>query len=476
MARIRKPREQVTVAQMSPRKLALLLCGCIFFAFCLINLPAVSAYFRKIMSALGPVVVGFIFALILNPVVSRLENRLNKIFGFVLRKHPGFRHFTRGFSAFFIVLLFIGALTLLVIAISTQVVDGVTTLIGKLPGYVNTATERVEELFRRDTSFTNFLKELNDRFSASDLGMGNIDAVDLSQRILSTLSTGLVGTLGVLYNVVIGFVIAIYLLISRKRFVKQFKQMLYAVCNPNTAGWIDEKMTSAGKTFGTAVLGKFLDSLVIAMLCFAGNKCIGVPYATLIAVIIGVTNMIPFFGPIIGAIPCVLLVLMENPLKALYFAIFVIVLQQFDANILDPRIVGGKIGLPAFWELFACMLGGGLFGIPGLIIGVPLFAVLYGLLRDLVHERIHSRVQVGELEGNFVRENLGFDPKDAVETGVFIDSTVSSEDLTDLDHQAPKEESTEPAEPDMPEEPEPENRKTKKEKTGKREKREAVPE
>ncbi|MBQ3940535.1 MAG: AI-2E family transporter [Oscillospiraceae bacterium] len=437
MARMKKSRESVTVAQMSPWKLFLLLCGCILFAYCLINLPAVTGFLRKIMSALGPVVTGFVFAYILSPAASWLENRLNRLFSRIIKKHPGFQHFTRGLSAFVTVLIFIGSLALLVVAVSTQVVDGVTTLISKLPGYVNTVTEKVEELFRRDTSFSNFLRELNERFSASDLGMGKVDAVDLSQKILSTVSTGLVGTLGFLYDVVIGFVIAIYLLISRQRFVKQFKQILFAVCKEPTARWINSKMTSASKTFGTAVIGKFVDSLIIGMFCFAGNKILGMPYATLIAVIIGVTNMIPFFGPIIGAVPCVLLVLMENPVKALYFAVFVVVLQQFDANILDPRIVGSSIGLPAFWELFACMLGGGLFGIAGLIIGVPAFAVIYGLVRDMVHGIIRDRVQSGELESRFVRETLGFDPQDAAETGLFQSVPLSEEVLTDLDHPGP---------------------------------------
>ncbi|MBR5404870.1 MAG: AI-2E family transporter [Oscillospiraceae bacterium] len=440
MARIKKTREPVTVAQMSPRKMFFMLCGCILFAYCLINLSAVTGFLKKVMSALGPVVTGFIFAYILSPAASWLENRLNRLFSRVIRKHPGFVHFTRGFSAFVTVLIFIGSLALLVVAVSTQVVDGVTTLVSKMPGYVNTVTEKVEEIFRRDTSFSNFLRELNERFSASDLGMGKVDAVDLSQKILSTVSTGLVGTLGFLYDVVIGFVIAIYLLISRKRFVKQTKQILYAVCRERTANWINERITSASKTFGTAVLGKFVDSLIIGMLCFAGNKALGIPYATLIAVIIGVTNMIPFFGPIIGAIPCVLLVLMENPVKALYFAAFVIVLQQLDANILDPRIVGSSIGLPAFWELFACMLGGGLFGIGGLIIGVPAFAVIYGLVRDLVHGIIRDRVQRGELEGDFVRETLGFEPQDAAETGLFQSVPLSEDVLTDLDHPSPAKE------------------------------------
>ena len=179
--------------------------------------------------------------------------------------------------------------------------------------------------------------------------------------------------------------------------------IIFALFSPENAKVVDYRISVANSTFGAAILGKFADSVIIGMLCFCGTSLLRVPYATLISVIVGVTNMIPFFGPIIGAVPCVLLVLMEEPVKSLYFAIFIVVLQQFDCNILDPKIVGKKIGLPAFWELFACLLGGGLFGIVGMVIGVPLFAVLYSIIAEMVEKKLRNQ----DLSDEFLRDELG---------------------------------------------------------------------
>jgi len=225
--------------------------------------------------------------------------------------------------------------------------------------------------------------------------------------------------------VVIGFVVAVYLLVSKERFLRQWKQVLFSVFQPKTAHWIDERMAKANETFGTAVVGKTADSVIIGIFCFIGCTFMQMPYTALISVIIGITNMIPYFGPILGALPCLLLILMENPIKALYFLIFIVILQQFDANILDPRIVGTSIGLPAFWELFACMLGGGIFGIIGLIIGVPLFAMIYGLIKQLVSERLSDRAHKGELEPDFVRDTLGVTTT-VEKSGLFTEETTES--------------------------------------------------
>ena len=287
-------------------------------------------------------------------------------------------------------------------------------MLTKLPHYMDVIVAKTQKILRTDNSATSYLRQLGEKFSATELGMGKVDTVSLTQRILSAIASGAAGTLGFLYTVVIGFIVAVYLLISKERFTRQWKQALYAVCKTKTAEMIDKQITKANKTFSTAVLGKLVDSQIIGILCFIGVTIIGAPYSTLIAVIIGVTNVIPYFGPILGAIPCSLLILMESPTKALYFAIFIIALQQFDANILDPRIVGQSIGLPAFWELFACLLGGGLFGIVGLIIGVPAFAVLYELIRTIVIRRLEERVREGEMKPEFLIEKLGVkvDPKE----------------------------------------------------------------
>lgn len=427
----RQRREPIVLSQMRPITLFLVLAGCITLTFAFIHFSDVASFFRRITSALGPVFAGFVFAYLLAPAATMLEKRFAKWLARPIEKHSRLSILPRGISSFLVVALFIGSIVLLVIATFSQVVTGLSTAIDQLPHYFDLIMEHIEKLLHADNTLAGYLRDLQERFSATELGMGNVDPVDITQKILSAVASGATSTLGFLYDVIVGFVIAVYLLISRKRFVRQWKQILYAVCKPKTADWIDKQMTAANQTFGTAAIGKLLDSLLIGMLCFIGVTIIGAPYTTLIAVIIGVTNMIPYFGPIFGAIPCVLLILMENPLKALYFLIFIIALQQFDANILDPKIVGKSIGLPAFWELFACLLGGGLFGIIGLIIGVPMFAVVYTLVRQLVLERLDERANDGELTTEFLSETLGVSGN-IEDSGLFRDDESDSPYLQHL--------------------------------------------
>lgn len=416
----RPRREPIVLSQMRPITLFLVLSGCIILTFGLIHLADVTKFLRKVLSALGPVFAGFVFAYLLAPAEKAVENRIQKMFARSIRKHPKMAMMPRGLASFLVVLLFIGSIVLLVCATFSQVVDGVSTAIDKMPHYFDLIMAHIEKWLHADNNLARYLNELQKRFSMTDLGMGKVDTVDVSQRILSAVASGAAGTFGFLYNVIVGFIIAVYLLISRDRFLRQWKQILFAVCKPKTARWIDRQMTVANQTFGTAAIGKSIDSVIVGMLCFIGISIIGTPYTALIAVIVGITNMIPYFGPIFGAIPCVLLILMESPAKALYFFIFIIALQQFDANILDPRIVGSSIGLPAFWELFACMLGGGLFGVIGLVIGVPMFAVFYTIIKQLVTERLDERSRDGELSEEFLRDSLGLTEK-VQQSGLFED-------------------------------------------------------
>ncbi len=418
-------REPIVLSQMRPITLFLVLSGCIVLTFAMIHLGSVTRFIRRIISALGPVFAGAVFAFLLAPAETLTEKRIAKWMARPIEKHPRLKSFPRGISSFLVVLMFVGSIVLIVTVTFSQVVDGVSRALDRLPDYFDLVTDHIRRLFSADNSISQYLSQLSDKFSATELGMGKVDAVDITQKILSAAASGAAGTLGFLYDVIVGFVIAVYLLISRERFLKQWKQILYAVCKPKTASWIDNRFAIANQTFGTAVIGKLLDSVIIGMLCFIGCSVIRTPYSSLIAVIVGVTNLIPYFGPIFGAIPSVLLILMESPPKALYFFIFIIALQQFDANILDPRIVGKSIGLPAFWELFACLLGGGLFGVIGLIIGVPAFAVVYTLVKQLVSERLTDRVRDEELTPEFLRESLGV--TEAIqESGLFSDSESDS--------------------------------------------------
>lgn len=427
----RQRREPIVLSQMRPITLFLVLAGCITLTFAFIHFSDVTSFFRRIASAISPVFAGFVFAYLLAPAASMLEKRFGKLLARPISRHPKLGVLPRGISSFLVVALFIGSIALLVMITFSQVVTGLSTAIDQLPHYFDLVMAHVQKLLHADNTLAEYLRQIQENFSATELGMGNVDPVDVSQKILTAVASGASSTFGFLYAVIVGFVIAVYLLVSRGRFMRQWKQILYAVCKPKTADWIDKQMTTANQTFGTAAIGKLLDSLIIGMLCFIGVTIIGTPYTTLIAVIIGVTNMIPYFGPIFGAVPCILLILMENPLKALYFLIFIVALQQFDANILDPKIVGKSIGLPAFWELFACMLGGGLFGIIGLIIGVPMFAVVYTLIRQLVMERLDERAKDGELTPEFLRDSLGI-TGDIEDSGLFHDDESESPYLQHL--------------------------------------------
>jgi predicted PurR-regulated permease PerM len=185
-------------------------------------------------------------------------------------------------------------------------------------------------------------------------------------------------------NLLIGLVVAVYLLAGRKRFARQANMILHSLVSPKWAQLILDELKYADRMFGGFINGKILDSAIIGVLCYIGCMIFRFPNALLVSVIIGVTNVIPFFGPFIGAVPATLLILIEEPIKAVWFVLFVLVLQQLDGNIIGPKILGNVTGLSSFWVMFAILLFGGLWGFVGMLIGVPLFAVIYDVIKKLV--------------------------------------------------------------------------------------------
>ena len=166
--------------------------------------------------------------------------------------------------------------------------------------------------------------------------------------------------------------------------------MIYAICGRGTSNKIFYVAKLTSKMFNSFIFGKALDSLIIGIICWVGTAILKVPYSTLISFVIGITNMIPVFGPFIGAIPCIFILIFINPISAIEFSIFVLALQQVDGNIIGPKILGGSLGLPALWVMFAIIVGGGLFGVIGMFLGVPLFSVIYVLIRDAVNNKIRG--------------------------------------------------------------------------------------
>ncbi|MCR5451614.1 MAG: AI-2E family transporter, partial [Lachnospiraceae bacterium] len=205
-------------------------------------------------------------------------------------------------------------------------------------------------------------------------------------QILSEVAVKISDIVTMLKNAFLGIIISIYVLGARKQFAAQSKLILHGIFKDKTAGIIEQEVRYADKMFNGFFVGKLIDSTIVGIICFVGCMLMQFDSAALIAVVVGVTNIIPFFGPYLGAIPCTLLLLLDNPVHALMFVGFIIILQQVDGNVLGPIILGDSTGLSGFWIMFAILLFGGLWGLFGMIVGVPLFAVIYDIVRKLVYK------------------------------------------------------------------------------------------
>ena len=211
--------------------------------------------------------------------------------------------------------------------------------------------------------------------------------------IVSGVGSSLVKIFKFLYNLLIGLIVACYLLASRKRFARQSVLMVRSLLKPRWADLFLNEVAFVDRTFGGFIDGKLLDSAIIGVLCYIGCVIFRFPYALLVSALIGVTNVIPFFGPFIGAVPATLLIMIENPIKGLWFIVFVLLLQQLDGNVIGPKILGDRTGLSSFWVLFAIVLFAGLWGVVGMVVGLPLFAVIYDIVKKLVRRGLTRKGQ-----------------------------------------------------------------------------------
>ena len=352
----------------------------IIFFFLIYRFDGFGDAISTLTGILMPFIYGAVIAYLLKPVCNTIEAFLRR---FIPEKMKGLINALSVTFTILFGLLLIYALCMMIIP---QLITSVTTLyytaqanITKFMYWAN----HLEFIEKNEQ----IMELLNSAYAALNT---NLDTwikntlLPSMQNILSGAALGVLNVVVVLKNLVIGIIVAVYMLASRKRFVQQGKMVLYSVVKPRWASLITEEVKYADKMFGGFINGKILDSAIIGLLCYIGCLIFKFPSALLVSVIIGVTNVIPFFGPFIGAIPATLLILIQNPIKALWFVLFVLVLQQLDGNIIGPKILGNTTGLSSFWVLFAILLFGGLWGFAGMIVGVPLFAVIYDVIKKLV--------------------------------------------------------------------------------------------
>ena len=377
----------------------------ILFFFLIYRFQGFGDAISKLTSILMPFIYGAVIAYLLKPVCNCVENFLRRLL-------PEKMGTAANMLAVTISLLF-GILVVyaLIMMIVPQLITSVTTLYytarNNLNDFVDWASH--QEIIASNQKLLDFIETSYDNLQDTLDNIVRTKLVPSMQSLLSGAALGVMSFVTFLKNIIIGVIVSVYLLASRKKFGQQCKMILYSLIKPRWADIILEEILYADKMFGGFINGKILDSAIIGVLCYIACLIFKFPSALLVSVIIGVTNVIPFFGPFIGAIPATLLILIQNPIKALWFVLFVLVLQQVDGNIIGPKILGNTTGLSSFWVLFAILLFGGLWGFVGMIIGVPLFAVIYDVLKKFVFHGLRRNEEM-ELVTTY-HDNFG-DPDD----------------------------------------------------------------
>lgn len=354
-------------------------------------------YFRKILSVLSPIIWGIAIAYLLNPLMMFCERFLKKA---ICRKKPH-KALVRTLSITITMLITLAVISILIVSAVPEILDSIKEIIKNLPTYFNNVQDYIENRANKFLDANPDLKNMiNAEFEniqdtvlkAVSQFQPKLDSILAKDGLLANVTDGAMNFLIGLKNCLLGIVVSIYLLFSKETFIAQAKKVAHALLPAKRCDKVLKISADANYTFIHFLSGKALDSLIIGILAFIGMTLLKMPdYVVLISFIIGITNMIPFFGPFIGAVPSAFLVLLSTPNKTIAFIIFILLLQQFDGNILGPKILGNSLGLSAFWIMFAIFVGGGLFGFAGMILFVPAFAVIYTLFRELIIEKLEKK-------------------------------------------------------------------------------------
>ncbi len=358
---------------------------------------------KYILNILAPIIYGVAIAYLLSPVLNFLENRI--VFPLMdkyeVQIEKRGRRVTRWICVIFSVLLFLVLIYAMMMMVLPQFIRSIINVIQNMPKYFEATQEWIDKFMKNGVKLSPDMLEMFEQFSAQVQDYLTNNILPQIRSMWDSISGSIIDMLLFLKNFLIGAIVSVYILADKERFVAKAKMITYASLSGSRADFLIRSMRFTHRTFSGFISGKIIDSAIIGVLCYFGLTLLKMPYALLVSVIIGVTNVIPFFGPFIGAIPSFFLIFLVDPVKGLYFLIFILILQQFDGNILGPMILGGSTGLSSFMVIVAIMVGGGIFGAPGMILGVPAFAVLTTGFWKLVERGLQNK-QMPADEDNYV--------------------------------------------------------------------------
>ena len=367
-------------------------CTILLFYDIVFRSSIVLTYLGKLISILAPVLYGFAMAYLLSPVVNWFEQiifRYDKKAN--LGKAERLGKWLRAISILLTWLVVLALLYALLQVLLPELYKSVKQLAANAKSYYQIIVSWVQRLLENNPEFARTAEELFYEYYQDALTWVNDKVAPQLEAAVLALTGGVLGIMVFLKNLLIGVIVSIYLLATKESFAAGGCKLCYTFLPEERAAWLIRGAKATDRIFSGFVRGKLLDSLIIGILCFIFSNIFQFPYAPLVSVVVGVTNVIPFFGPFLGAIPSAFLILLDSPIKCLYFIVFIVALQQFDGNILGPKILGDSTGLSSFWVIVAILVGGGLWGVPGMFFGVPIFACVYTGIRAYSAYRLKKK-------------------------------------------------------------------------------------
>lgn len=361
----------------------IVICISILFYFFASQIGSFSAKISYLISIMYPFIIGFVLAYLLNFILRFYEERVLvniKSFNKIKQSRK------RIISILLTYLTFGVMIYLSIHFVFPQLTESIVGIINQIPQYMENVRDLTQELINNFEINDHLAKFVNEKIS--EISAKLIAFISEIAPLIANIIMNLVSSI---WNIVLGLIISVYLLLDKEKFYALSKKMVTAMFSRKTADRIFELTYRSNNTFGKFVSGKIIDSAIIGVLSFVLFSIAKMPYAVLISVIVGITNIIPFFGPFIGAVPCFLLILFESPTKSIIFLVLIFIIQQIDGNIIGPKILGDSIGISAFWILFSILVAGELFGFIGMIIGVPLFAIIYSIIKENVEYKLKEK-------------------------------------------------------------------------------------
>ena len=341
------------------------------------KLGYIAVTIKAIVSTVSSVLYGVVMAFLTAPVYDKISDRLAKIFSSLFPKWKSPIKLAKFIATLACLVILIFVIFALIMMIIPELVNSISNVINYAPNGMLKLEDWLKDILNKNPDLEKLVignyQDISDRLS--DFATTNV--LPNVNTYIKNLSSGVLNALGVIVNIIIGMMVMMYLLNMKTTLASQAKKIVYAIAGVKIGNEIVTEARYIKDMFEKFIVGKIIDSIIIGIINYIFMAVIHMPYALLISVVVGVTNVIPFFGPFIGAIPSIVLLLLISPIMALQFAVWILVLQQVDGNIIGPKILGQTTGLPSFWVLFSILLFGGLFGIVGMIIAVPTWAIIY---------------------------------------------------------------------------------------------------